>query len=141
MKKVVFAVAAFLALLAIGGIALATEMGGERVNKPAIYQLHALNASGENGTVTLIAASDKQTKVVITLTGEGAANAEPAHIHLGSCPNPGAVKWPLSNVIHGASTTLVNAPISQINKAGFAVNVHQSIVKINHYVACGNITP
>src|SRR5262245_17592821 len=51
------------------------------------------NDSGENGGVMLTEENGK-TRVVLTLNGEPADASQPAHIHLGICPNPGAVLYP-----------------------------------------------
>ena len=141
MKKVVLAAAALFASFAIAELALAVTTGGEGsgLHHAVIYQISSLNGSGEKGTVQLAAVAGNKTEVTITLTGEPALASQPAHIHTGACPTPGGVKWPLSNVIHGSSTTVVDAPLGVINKAGFAVNVHLSAKNIPHYVACGNL--
>src|SRR5260221_2068043 len=59
--------------------------------------LDTQNKSGESGTATL---QEVDGKVVVTLslTGFPTGVTQPAHIHVGSCPNPGAVKFPLTSV-------------------------------------------
>jgi hypothetical protein len=142
MTKISSAVAAVTMIVACSGIAFATNT--PPAEKPpkvmaATYPITALGGSGQHGSVTLKAAGN-QTLVTIAITGEPMAAIEPAHIHTGSCPTPGGVKWPLSNVVHGSSVTTVNAPLSEINQAGFAVNVHHSPTNIANYKACGNIS-
>jgi len=145
VKKLAFTVAVLLAPIAIGAAALATQNPAEKPGEKeeaetsSQYDLGTLSNSGQKGTVTLTAMGSK-TKVVISLTGEGAASVQPAHIHLGSCPTPGAVKWPLTNVVHGRSVTVLDVPFSQVDETGFSVAVHQSSAHLNVYVACGNIT-
>ena len=144
MKRLAFAAAALLAPLAIGIAALAAsnpaENPGVDKDKGIQYDLKTLNNSGQKGTVRLKDAGGDKTEVIIALTGEDPAAVEPAHIHVGSCPTPGAVKWPLTNVVHGTSVTILDVPIGEINKAGFAVNVHESKANIMNYVACATIT-
>jgi hypothetical protein len=106
----------------------------------ATYPIVALAGSGQHGTVTLKAIGADKTEVTIAIVGEPASANEPAHIHTGSCPTPGGVKWPLNNVVHGSSVSTVNAPFGQIDQAGHAVNVHQSAANIATYKACGDIT-
>lgn len=123
-------VAAIVAALAAFGTASAQG--------PVSVPLTAQNGSGIAGTATLTAVGN-QTQVVISVTGEPAGASEPAHIHVGACPNPGSVKYPLSNVENGASTTTVNAPLSAITAGNMAVNLHESKANISHYVSCGDI--
>jgi CHRD domain-containing protein len=98
--------------------------------------------SGQTGSATLTATADGKTQVVITLSGTPNGADEPAHIHPGPCktlnPKPA---FPLSDVVDGKSTTVVNAPLASLQTGQFAINVHQSTTNIGTYVACGNIPP
>lgn len=102
--------------------------------------IHPLNGSGESGTATLTAMGAAQTRVVIALKGESAKAMQPAHIHLGSCAklNP-APKYPLKDVVGGASTSVVAASFAALTAGGMAINVHASAANIAKYVACGDI--
>jgi len=105
------------------------------------------------------------------------AEAHPAHIHAGSCPEVGDVVFPLQDVtstdmtatpmagmeaspmagtdamaspmagsgmdmsqVMAMSTTLVEAPLTDILSAEHAINVHESAERIEVYIACGDIT-
>jgi len=107
----------------------------------AVYALGSQNGSGELGTVTLTAMGDK-TRVDVALANAPGGVAQPAHIHPGSCakldPKP---KYPLTTVMDGTSTTVVDQPMSALTAGGFAVNVHKSTTEIPVYVACGDLTP
>jgi uncharacterized cupredoxin-like copper-binding protein len=86
----------------------------------------------------------------------------PAHIHTGSCPTPGDVVFPLSDVSAAgtaAGTPMASsAPVGQANNlpvetsvttvaAGLgsladgnhAIVIHESAANIGHYLVCGNI--
>jgi hypothetical protein len=143
MRKISSIVAAVAVIVACSSIALATNNPGTEVGpkepKVATYPITALGGSGQHGTVTLKNVGANQTQVTITITGEPLPAQEPAHIHTGACPTPGAVKWPLNNVVHGSSITTINAAFSEVNQGGFAVNIHQSPTNIASYKACGNI--
>jgi Cu/Zn superoxide dismutase len=93
--------------------------------------------SGESGTATLTKDGDK-TKVVLSVTGSP-ADAQPVHIHKGTCdkldPKPA---FPLSPVTGGKSETVVNASIDELAK-GYAINGHKSAQDLKTYVFCGNI--
>lgn len=130
MSRFSLGIATAFALVASAGIAFAA--GGHT------YKIHAIGGSGQNGTVTLTARTHGSTIVKITLAHERASASEPAHIHMGSCRAPGAVKYPLANVVHGSSLTIVNAPITALG-AGLSVNVHQSAARLDVYKACGNL--
>ena len=128
MKRLVPAVAA-AAFAAMTGIALAQ-------NKPATVQLGEQNKSGESGTATITPQGNK-TQVVLQLKG-APADAQPAHIHDGTCasidPKP---RIPLQNVTNGKSTTMLDLPMTEVMKG--AVNVHKSASDLKTYVACGDL--
>ncbi|MCC6175050.1 MAG: CHRD domain-containing protein [Chloroflexi bacterium] len=95
------------------------------------------NNSDISGTATLTAEGNS-TKVVLKL--ENAAGPNPAHIHAGSCPNVGAVVYPLASVTNGQSETTVAASLTDLLKGGYAINVHKSPQEIAVYVACGDLS-
>src|SRR5438093_843340 len=103
--------------------------------------LTALNGSGESGTATLTKVGDK-TRVVIELrnsSDSAIAQAQPAHIHKGSCakldPTPA---YALADVQAGKSTTTVPVSIADLENGAYAINVHKSAAQLKTYVACGN---
>ena len=75
-----------------------TDRGSEMMDRSVRVTLNAQNASGETGTAELEDIGNG-TKVTIRLAGAPSGVPQPAHIHVGSCPNPGAVKYPLPNVV------------------------------------------
>jgi hypothetical protein len=105
-----------------------------------VYAIAAQNGSGEAGTVTLTAVGDK-TRVDVALAGAPVEPAQPAHLHPGSCakldPKP---KYPLTPVVDGVSTSMVDAPLAQLTAGDLAVNVHKSSAEISKYVACGDLS-
>ena len=103
--------------------------------------LDAQNASGQSGTAVVAATKDGKVMVTLTLKGGKFTAPQPAHIHLGSCPTPAAVVYPLTNVVNGKSVTTLNATMDQIWQAGgsLAINVHKSATEISSYTACGNL--
>jgi Cu/Zn superoxide dismutase len=106
--------------------------------KTATIQLAAQNGSGETGTAVLTEGTAGVT-VVIALKG-APATAQPAHIHTGTCAKLGGVKYPLTNVVAGASkTTVKGVTIADLMASPMAINVHESAADIQKYVACGNI--
>ena len=128
MKRMVptVAVAAFAA---VTGIALAQ-------GSPVTVQLGEQNKSGETGTATITPQGSK-TQVVLLING-APAEAQPAHIHDGTCasldPKP---RIPLQNVMNGKSTTTLDMPMSAVTKG--AINVHKSASDVKTYVACGDL--
>lgn len=101
-------------------------------------QLQEQNYSGEDGTATLTADGSK-TRVVIVMASFP-ANAQPAHIHAGTCDKLGAIAYALPNIIAGKSTTVVPVSLDALLKGTYAINAHRSAKKLGEYVACGNIT-
>jgi hypothetical protein len=129
MRKLFILIGVLIALVAFNSAA---------AQNAVTVTLTQQNGSGVSGSATLTPMGN-QTQVVINVTGEPAGASEPAHIHVGACPNPGSVKYPLTNVVNGSSTTTVNAPLSSITAGNMAINLHQSQQNISHYVSCGNI--
>jgi hypothetical protein len=132
MKRVslILSLALLLALALVGSVS--AQSG------PVTVTLATQNNSGVSGTATLTPMGN-QTQVVINVTGEPAGGSEPDHIHVGSCPTVGAVKYPLANVVNGTSTTMVNVPLSTLTAGTYAINLHESAQNIGKYIACGDI--
>lgn len=137
----------FIALLAVAvacaGIAVAWASPMAAPGSK-VYQIGAPSNGicpgpvGQCGTITLTPESGK-TLVVISIKNEPKGAIEPSHIHKGGCAHPGAVVWPLTDVVAGHSSTLVNAPIGKVAVAGDSVNIHKSAAQLNVYMACGNL--
>ena len=120
------------------------KKGMEQVEKIAkeglVINLAAQNDSTQTGTATLIDQNNNKTKVVIEINNWQPGVAEPAHIHLGACPAPGAVAYPLNNVVNGRSESMVDKTLADLLKElPLAVNVHKSAAEASVYVACGDI--
>lgn len=131
---------AFVAMtVATVGIALAVNPAGSKPTQSQVFKLNPTGQSGQSGTVT-ITAQGATTRVVIALTGEPAGAHQPAHIHVGDCTHPGGVKFPLTDVVGGHSTTIIDKPYSQVVVAGTSVNTHKSAAELNVYKACANLT-
>jgi peptidoglycan hydrolase-like protein with peptidoglycan-binding domain len=64
----------------------------------------------------------------------------PAHIHLGACPTPGAVAYPLTSIVGGGSVTvLATSTRGLIHGLPLAINVHKSETEMASFVACGDL--
>mgnify|MGYP001583129297 CR=1 FL=1 len=114
--------------------------GERKVAEPAESKvaLVAQNDSGESG-VAIIRDEGGKAKVILNLRNTPAI-PQPAHIHLGACPTPAAVKYPLANVVNGVSETLLAVSANELLKQlPLAINVHKSSDDLKTYVACGNI--
>ena len=102
--------------------------------------LAAQNNSKESGSAE-ISAEDGKTKVVLNLSGAPSNIAQPAHIHIGTCANIGAIRYPLSFPINGKSETILDISYDQLlNQGPLAINVHKSAAEINTNYACGDIS-
>lgn len=98
--------------------------------------LRTLNDSQVTGTVTLTELDAMRTQVVIAVDPAGNPDM-PAHIHPGTCdaliPQP---RFPLANVVDGASTTEVPAGFAELVTGDVAVNLHKSNSELEVYTAC-----
>jgi hypothetical protein len=96
------------------------------------------NKSKQAGIATITELGDK-VSVKLQIAG-ASSSAEPAHIHLGKCPKPGEVKYPLTDVVGGISETMLNVSMSTLKSMmPLAINVHKSKAEIQSYVACGDL--
>jgi hypothetical protein len=101
--------------------------------------LEAQNDSGQGGEATLSEVDADTTRVVVDV-GNAPGNAQPAHIHRGSCENlDPQPEYGLEDVVDGKSTSEVEVAIEDLVGHGFAVNVHKSADEAQVYVACGDI--
>jgi hypothetical protein len=98
--------------------------------------LQSLSDSQVTGTVTLTELDAMRTRVVIAVDPAGNPDM-PAHIHPGTCdaliPQP---RFPLANVVDGASTTEVPASFAELVTGDVAVNLHKSNNELEVYTAC-----
>jgi len=99
------------------------------------------NESGQTGTAVISEGPEGNAVVTLTMTGGSFVEPQPAHVHLGSCPTPGAVQYPLNDVVAGSSVTTLDASYEDLTQATekMAVNVHKSAKESKVYTACGNI--
>lgn len=101
-------------------------------------ELMEQNESGESGTAEL-RAEGETTVVEISLDG-APAEAQPAHIHEGTCEDLNAQPaYPLEDVVNGTSTSTEEVPLEELKSGQYAINVHKSASEADVYVACGNI--
>ncbi len=106
---------------------------------PLVVALSDQNSSGESGSATLNEING-QVQVVVNVNGESATANQPAHIHVGACPNPGAPIYPLNPVVGGNSTTIIAVSMDALLKQlPLAINIHKSDTEIKTYMACGDI--
>ncbi len=96
------------------------------------------NNSGESGSAILTEV-DGKVKVMLNMTG--APNvAQPAHIHVGICPDVGDVKYPLTSVTGGISETTLDVTLDQLrSELPLGINVHKSQAEVSTYVSCGDL--
>ena len=140
IRKGTCVIAGVVVLVAAG---CGSESGGSSsAGGPVTVNLAEQNGSGESGTATLTAEGDR-TKVVLDVQNPSAtmaSEAQPAHIHKGSCakldPTPA---YGLTDVKDGTSSSTVDVKLDDLANGAFAINVHKSATEIETYVACGNI--
>lgn len=109
------------------------------VQRTITVQLDSQGGSGRTGTAVL-AEIDGKVKVVVSLSGPSGGVLRPAHIHSGSCPDVGAVKYPLTSLAEGASQTNLDVSLDELAaQAPLAINIHKSSEEPSIYLACGDI--
>lgn len=109
------------------------------MNKETTVVLKPVNNSDELGTA-ILKEENGQVKVTMNLTGYTKDVVQPAHIHIGECPGVGAVKYPLTSIVNGASETLLSVTLESLKKElPLAINVHKSATEVSVYTACGPV--
>ncbi len=105
-----------------------------------VVDLASQSNSNQVGIATITKSGDG---LVVKLDLKSVPNtSHPAHIHVGACPNPGAVKYPLTSVVNGMSETTLNVSLDTLKQSlPLAINVHKSEAEANVYVACGDVKP
>ena len=97
-------------------------------------------SSDEAGTA-ILKEENGQVRVTINLLGYTKDVVQPVHIHVGDCPGVGAVKYPLTSVVNGASTTLLSVTLESLKKEmPLAINIHKSATEVSTYTACGPLS-
>jgi hypothetical protein len=106
-----------------------------------VITLDTQSGLGQSGMATISDNGDGKAVVTLTMTGGNFPEPQPAHIHLGTCPKPGAVKYPLTNVVAGSSTTTLAISLEELEKSTdkLALNVHKSAAEASVYTACGDL--
>jgi len=101
--------------------------------------LNVQNDSGESGTATLVE-ENGQVTVTLQMIGAPQAVAQPAHIHVGTCLDVGAVKYPLTSLVNGMSVTVLAVTLDQLRaEQPLGLNVHKSTAETSVYVSCGDL--
>lgn len=108
------------------------------VNKSISLIMYEQNNSGQQGTVTFKDVSGTSTEVSISVAAQGLSN-QPAHIHTGTCANPGEIIFTLTNLNGGQSITTVNQNYNLLFGKGYIVNVHKSTTESGTYTSCTQI--
>lgn len=111
------------------------------MEKKLVVTLGTQNNSGVSGVAMLREDAGSVRVTLETVGGTGGNTPQPAHIHMGSCPTPGAVKYPLTAVVNGRSeTTLSNTTLEAIkSQLPLAINIHKSETEMSVYLACGDV--
>ena len=117
-----------------------SETGKTSLTGKMLMTLETVNKEiNQSGTATL---EEKEGKleVVLTLNTAGPSGPQPAHIHSGDCPGVGAVVYPLTNVVDGKSTTLIDTTLEKLqSQLPLAINIHKSADEVKVYTACGSL--
>jgi outer membrane murein-binding lipoprotein Lpp len=123
------------------GVEEVSEEINENVNTNSTVILGEQNDSGQGGSVSLESNEEGKTVVTINATGGTFSSPQPAHIHVGTCDEIGAVQYPLENVVDGTSVTTIDATLEEIlnSSDNLAINLHKSQTEASVYTACGNL--
>lgn len=109
------------------------------MTKNIIISIGALNASGQTGKATLSDMNGK-TKVVLDIASGARGVPQPSHIHIGSCPTPSAIVYPLSAVVNGKAETILDVSFETLGgKLPLAIMVHKSKDEVKTFVSCGDL--
>jgi hypothetical protein len=129
-----------VAALAVLATTLAGCGGGGGDASEVTLDLVEQNASGQSGTVTLSKQGD-ETQVVIESFSPFGREAQPAHIHKGTCANlDPEPAYALPNLVDGVAGDTVAVSLDELLDGEYAVNIHRSVEQADVYTACADIT-
>lgn len=144
-----------LAIVLVGGVVfwkMYYQDGGYMMPAPAMpateltqlektIMLSEQSGLGQSGKAIINSNADGKAVVTLQMTGGTFSQSQPAHVHVGSCPTPGAVKYPLTNVVNGMSETTLDVMYDDFIKTTdkMAINVHKSAAEASVYTACGDV--
>ena len=109
------------------------------VQRTLTVKLEPQAGSGRSG-IAVLAEIQGKVKAVVNLSGPSGGVIRPAHIHVGSCPGVGAVKYPLTGLVDGSSQTDLSVSLDELmTQLPLAINIHKSSDEPSVYLACGDI--
>jgi Cu/Zn superoxide dismutase len=113
-----------------------------------IYELSVSSDSGVMGTVTFLELSDSNVSVKLKLQNTVAGNAHPAHLHVNTAAEGGAIALSLEQVdgATGESTTIFNTlndgtliTYEDLLDFNGYINIHESVSNLSTIIAQGDI--
>ncbi len=141
MSKKTYIIIAVIVVVVVIFILVSGNKNSENLNtvKTSTVSIAAFDNSGISGTATITEVEGK-SKVVVSLNGYPVDANEPARINTGSCASLGGEKYPLTNVVSGASETVLEVSFDDLMKQlPLAINIHKSETELDKNVACGDI--
>lgn len=109
------------------------------IPKGTVIELGKGRDADETPATAVLVSAGAKTDVYVYKKPGPSGVAQPGHIHDGSCPGVGAVKFPLTNAVDGKSKTTVDVSLDDLLMGTYAVNLHKSTAEVGVYVACGNV--
>jgi len=114
--------------------------GGDvrRLRPPLIVESRLAEnaASGQTGTVRLIAVGRRSTRVIVIVASAPAS--EVVHVHGGRCGAFKKAKFPPRTLRNGRASFLLSAPIKTLSSGRFALDLHRAHGDAA-FVACANL--
>lgn len=108
--------------------------------KEISVSMTALNNSKQSGTATLTDVGGK-TKITAMVSSGPVGTPQPSHIHMGTCPKPGAILHPLTGVVNGKAETILDLPLATLmEKSPLAILVHKSKDEVKTFTSCGDVS-
>ena len=103
-----------------------------------VIHISPTGEDGQTGTARFISGDSSETLIQISIS-PAFSEAQPIHLHSGTCDDIGPVLHGLQNVVKVDSVTLIGIPIEDISRNGALVNVHASYADSSNYTGCGEI--
>ena len=139
MSKKWFTIVLILATVAVAAFFI-FRTNATMVSSKIEIELLEYSDSGQSGTATLTD-EDGKLKVILDLSGYGADNPQPAHIHTGNCSRIGPVVYALNDVVNNYSETELSTDLDTLltGNETLSVNTHASYDDYATYTSCGDI--